>query len=135
MKKIDFFYLFILFISCEQNEIPVEKHTMGEILVQQINMSSDYSKQIFYSTSENIIVSSNTKDTWDLAFRSSENSSQIIINSSTFSQICELEDHPFEDTISTTNLLWKWDNPQGIYTETALGSPKKTDIPVTHTPN
>ena len=126
MKKIGFFYLFILFISCEKNEIPVAKHTMGEILVQQINMSSDYSKQIFYSTSENIIVSSNTKDTWDLAFRSSENSSEIIINSSTFSQICELEDHPFEDMISTTNLLWKWDNPQGIYTETALGIPKKT---------
>tara|TARA_B100001758_G_scaffold105218_1_gene90125 strand:+ start:42863 stop:43828 length:966 start_codon:yes stop_codon:yes gene_type:complete len=122
MNRVALVCMVLLCISCERNEIAIEKHPMGEIQVKQINMGIDYSQQIYYSASENSIVSSNTKDNWDLAFHSSQNSSQIIINSSTFSQICELEDYDFEDPISIVDLTWKWDNPEGIYSGTAVNS-------------
>ena len=123
MRKIALIYISIFLVSCERNELPIEPHAMGEIQLQQINMQSDYSQQVFYNTSKNLVVSSNTKSDWDLGFHSSATSSQIIINSSTFSQICELEGHVFEDPISLTTLTWKWDSPQGIYTETAFNNP------------
>ena len=106
MSRINLIYICIFFISCERNEIPIEQHPMGEIQLQQISMQSDYSQQIFYNSSENIVVSSNTKSDWDLGFQSSQNGSQIIINSSTFSQIGELEGHLFEDPISLIDLTW-----------------------------
>lgn len=116
----------MLFISCEQNEIPIEKHSIGDIEIQQINMGNNYSNQIFYNMANNIAVSTNTKTNWDLAFQSSINGSQIIINSSTFSQISELEDHLFEDPIIVADLIWKWDNPKGIYNGVAFNNPESS---------
>ena len=107
MRQITLIYIFILLVSCERNELPIEPHAMGEIQLQQINMQSDYTQQVFYNLSENLVVSSNTKSDWDLGFHSSATSSQIIINSSTFSQISELEGHVLEDPISLTILTLK----------------------------
>ncbi len=126
MRKINLVYILIIFISCERDEIAIEKHPMGTIVKQQINMGSDYSQQIFYNTSQDIVVSSNTKDDWDLGFSSSKNSSEIIINSSTFSQISEIENHLFENPISTTDLTWRWDNPKGVYYGVAFNNPKSS---------
>ena len=120
MKKRYIFLSLIILISCEQNEIAIEKHPMGEIETQQINMQSNYSQQVFYNMQNNNTVSSNLKTDWDLAFRSSSTASQIIINSSTFSQISKLENKPFEDPISVTELIWDWDSPEGVYTSTVF---------------
>ena len=122
MKRLALVCIVLLCISCERNEIAIEKHPMGEIQVKQINMGIDYSQRIYYSASENSIVSSNTKDDWDLAFETSNYGSHVIINSSTFSQICELEDHIFEDPVSITNLVWQWDSPEGVYSGTAFNN-------------
>ena len=123
MSRLSLLYICIFFISCERNEIAIEPHPMGEVELQQINMQSNYSQQIFYNASENMVISSNTKIDWDLAFQSSANGSQIIINSSTFSQICELEEHLFEAPIFIIDdLIWKWDSPKGIYDGTAFNN-------------
>ena len=121
MKRVGLICIYFLFISCEQNEIAIEKHPMGEIEETQISMGSNYSKQIFYNASTNIVVSNNLKTDWDLAFETSENGAQIIINSSTFSQISELTNHIFDDPVSIANLTWQWDSPKGIYYSTAFG--------------
>ena len=120
MKKRYIFLSLIILISCEQNELAIEKHPIGEIETQQINMQSNYSQQVFYNMQNNNITSSNLKTDWDLAFRSSSAESQIIINSSTFSQISKLENKPFEDPISVTELTWDWDSPEGVYTSTVF---------------
>jgi len=126
MRKLNLLYILIFFFSCERDEIAIEKHPMGTIVERQINMGSNYNQQIFYSASEDIVVSSNTKDDWDLGFSSSKNSSEIIINSSTFSQISEIEEHLFEDPISITDLKWRWDNPKGVYYGVAFNTPKSS---------
>ena len=65
-----------------------------------------------------------------LGFSSSKNSSEIIINSSTFSQISEIENHLFENPISTTDLTWRWDNPKGVYYGVAFNTPKSSSSSV-----
>ena len=123
MIRAGLIFIYFLFISCEQNEIAIEKHPMGEIEESQISMGSNYSRQIFYNASTNMVVSNNLKTDWDLAFETSENGAQIIINSSTFSQISELTNHMFDDPVpvSIQDLTWQWDSPEGIYYSTAFG--------------
>lgn len=112
----------LIFISCEQNEIAIEKHPAGEIETQQIDMGSDYRQQIYYNLSLNTTIKNNIKTDWDLGFQSTKNSFQIIINSATFSQISELEGQEFEDPVNLTDLIWRWDSPKGIYNSTAINN-------------
>ena len=121
MKKLNIIYVFIVLLGCEQNEIPIKQHSSGNITSKQINMGSSYSQQIFYSLNDNTVITENEKTDWDLAFESSSEGWNIIINSSTFSQLAELSDINFNDHISVNNLNWRYDNPLGIRYETAFG--------------
>ena len=121
MKKLNIIYVFIFLLGCEQNEIPIKQHSSGNITSKQINMGSSYSQQIFYNLNDNTVITENEKTDWDLAFESSSEGWNIIINSSTFSQLAELSDINFNDHISVNNLNWRYDNPLGIRYETAFG--------------
>lgn len=110
----------ILCVACEQDEIAIDKHPIGEIEVTQINIGSDYSQQIFYNINENNIIGNNIKTDWDLAFRLNANESKIIINSSTFSQISKLENYNFNTPVILADLTWRWDNPNGVNFGTAF---------------
>lgn len=120
MKKLNIIYVFIFLLGCEQNEIPIKQHSSGNITSKQINMGSSYSQQIFYSLHDNAVITDNEKTNWDLAFESSSEGWNIIINSSTFSQLAELSDINFNDLISVNNLNWRYDNPLGIQYGTAF---------------
>ena len=121
MKKLNIVYVFFVLLGCEQNEIPIKQHSSGNITSKQINMGSSYSQQIFYNLNDNTVITENEKTDWDLAFESSSEGWNIIINSSTFSQLAELSDINFNDHISVNNLNWRYDNPLGIRDETAFG--------------
>ena len=121
MKKLNIIYVFFVLLGCEQNEIPIKQHSSGNITSKQINMGSSYSQQIFYNLNDNTVITENEKTDWDLAFESSSEGWNIIINSSTFSQLAELSDINFNDHISVNNLNWRYDNPLGIRDETAFG--------------
>jgi len=121
MKKLNIIYVFFVLLGCEQNEIPIKQHSSGNITSKQINMGSSYSQQIFYNLNDNTVITENEKTDWDLAFESSSEGRNIIINSSTFSQLAELSDINFNDHISVNNLNWRYDNPLGIRYETAFG--------------
>ena len=120
MKKLNIIYVFIFLLGCEQNEIPIKQHSSGNITSKQINMGSSYSQQIFYNLNDNTVITENEKTDWDLAFESSSEGWNIIINSSTFSQLAELSDINFNDLISVNNLNWRYDNPLGIKYGTAF---------------
>ena len=71
MKK--YFHLIstILFFSCEKGEIPVNLDR-SELKITQINLESNYAKQVFYNIKQNSIISSNIKTEWDLGFGNEE---------------------------------------------------------------
>ena len=121
MRYIIFLLLLFVFSACEQEELPIIPHTSGEVLTQQIELESDYRNQIFYKLDGNMISSSNLKVDWDMAFESSVDGWRILVNSSTFSQVGEFQNIDFFDVNTVNNIVWKWDNPEGIYEGTAIG--------------
>ena len=121
MKKLNFICLALILIACEQNELPITPHPMGEIKSNQINMQSDYSKQLFYNLENNLVITENLKTEWDLAFESSEEGWHIILNTSRFSKASEITNTNFDDEISISNLSWNWEQPEGINSGSAIG--------------
>ena len=117
------FFVFIIFtlLSCEKEELSIPPHAAGDILTKQIEIGKEYQFQIFYDLGENTIISQNEKTDWDIAFESSEDGFHILLNSSTFSALSYIESVSFSDTISASNLIWEWDNPNGNLDSTAFG--------------
>ena len=61
MNRLILIIICTILISCEQNEIAIDKHPMGEIKTQQIEMGSDYSQQIYYNLATNSSIRNNLK--------------------------------------------------------------------------
>ena len=121
MKKLNFICLALILLACEQNELPITPHPMGEIKSTQINMQSDYRNQLFYNLENNLVITENLKTEWDLAFESSEEGWHIILNSSRFSKASELTNTNFNEIISISSLSWIWEQPEGINSGNAIG--------------
>ena len=128
MKQIKIICIAALLFSCEKSEIPIQPHEMGDILSNQINMQSDYSKQVFYSLNNNIAIKENIKTDWDLGFESSEEGWRIILNTSTYSSVSKIINSNFEASISINNLTWQWENPTGIIEGTAIGDYRNENV-------
>ncbi len=108
------FLLSISLISCEMEEIPIDAHLSGNIVTQKIELEQDYKNQVFYNLKNNSVVSQNIKTDWDLGFIINDNTDYIILNTSTFMQVAEVNTVGFEDLITINNLEWSWDHPSGI---------------------
>ena len=108
------FLLSISLISCEMEEIPIDAHLSGNIVTQKIELDQDYKNQVFYNLKNNSVVSQNIKTDWDLGFIINDNTDYIILNTSTFMQVAEVNTVGFEDLITINNLEWSWDHPSGI---------------------
>jgi len=116
--------LSFVFFSCEKNEIPILPHNSGEIISRQIELYPNYQNQVFYSIKNDLVVSSNLKTDWDMAFESSEQGYNILLNSSTFSQLTVVDDITFEEVTEVLDSEWNWDNPKGMNYGTAIGDPR-----------
>tara|TARA_A100001035_G_scaffold270722_1_gene258144 strand:- start:3314 stop:4285 length:972 start_codon:yes stop_codon:yes gene_type:complete len=122
MKK--YFHLIstiLFFFSCEKGEIPVNLDR-SELKITQINLESNYAKQVFYNVKQNSIISSNIKTEWDLGFGNEEGVFNIIINSSVFSQIKKINNLLFEEVTTVPDSInWSWDDPSNT-SNTAIGN-------------
>lgn len=72
----------LLFVSCEKKELPAPKYNRGNVITQQVEMTSNYKNQVWFRLSDNSIVTSNNKTDWDLGFESSALGFHLILNSS-----------------------------------------------------
>ena len=121
MRKLFIYIIILSFFSCEKEEIAISPHSPGNIQTNQIELGTDYRFQTFYDLGSNSIVSNNLKTEWDLAFESGINGYHIILNSSIYSSLAYVDAVSFYDTISTSNLTWTWDNPNGNLDSSAFG--------------
>ena len=71
IHRLYFFLLILIIHSCDQGEIAIEVEP-GEILIDQVDLNSDYRYQIYYNLSTSSITSTNIKTNWDLAFENGE---------------------------------------------------------------
>ena len=120
MRKYIIYLVTFLFFSCEQEELPILPHNQGNLLTKQIELGIDYKYQVFYDLGFNSVVSNNIKSEWDLGFHSINDGYHIILNSSTYSSLAYIDNSLFTDTVSTSNLSWTWDNPNGDLDSTAF---------------
>ena len=123
MKKLNLIFLFVLLISCEKDELPINKHSIGEVESYQV-VKNIYENQIFYSLEINNSVKDNVITEWDIAFENSKEGWKVLINSSRYSDVTEFEDYNFEDQITQAEINSaekRWENPKGTNYETAIG--------------
>ncbi|MBL7930962.1 MAG: HmuY family protein [Bacteroidia bacterium] len=127
----------LLFFSCEKKELPVPKYvppaapadtasgsTAGPLIVAQVDMSSDYRNQVWFSLSENRIVYANLKTDWDLAFECSPSGWHLMLNGSKSMKVFKTNFEKLEDVKDTVGLgsNGKADVPSGNLDSTAVGS-------------
>lgn len=125
MKNQILFAVIVLgsFTSCLKEEIPVPKHEPGDVLTNEVNLSSNYKYQIYFNLEENKVVGQNLKTTWDLGFESDPNNHRIILNSSKSMFVYPTSETDFQlvnDTVGYTSNR-KLDEPNGDITKTAIG--------------
>lgn len=125
MRKYVLFTTIILgsFTSCLKEEIPVLKHEPGDVITNEVNLSSNYKWQIYFNLEENKVVGQNIKTTWDLGFESDPNNHRIILNSSKSMFVYLTGQTNFQLVNDTTGYTSsrKLDEPNGDMTKTAIG--------------
>lgn len=72
--------LIVMLSACQKKELPAPAFDRGDIVTNQVDMGSTYKNQIWFSLSNNKIVSTNLKTDWDLAFETSANGNHIMLN-------------------------------------------------------
>ncbi len=131
MKKL--ISILLLFYSCKKDEIAIDKVDRGGLLSTEINLQSNpnysqfnYHNQVFFNLDNNAVVKESLKTNWDIAFESGLNGWRIILNSSKFCDVVELEDYNFDNEVllsEISDLTKRWDRPEGINYDygTAIG--------------
>lgn len=130
-NKIFFILCCLLLVACRKAEIPVKPLDRGDVITASVDMNSDYRYQVFYSISENKIVSTNLKTAWDLGFESSADGFHLIINTSRVMRVYNTGKTDFASVTDTTGfgLNKLADVPSGNLDSTAFGD-WRTNKPV-----
>lgn len=130
VKPLGFFFILIslwLFSSCEKDELPVQKHSSGDVTTTQIELGSTYETQVYYSLSSNTIVSTNHKLAWDLGFEASKDGWHVKLNTGRGGAIAQTTETDFSKITSEKDLKWKHDVSSGNLDSTAMGDYRNTN--------
>jgi hypothetical protein len=111
----------LFFTGCFKEENPISRPPQGETEVVQIEMTSQYNKQVFYDLFTNQIISSNDNAIWDFAFDADDNGYHIWLNSSKLMQAYNTGSSDFEGVNSEAGAEWTWDYPEGTMDKNAIG--------------
>tara|TARA_B100000214_G_C23946936_1_gene618458 strand:- start:348 stop:1328 length:981 start_codon:yes stop_codon:yes gene_type:complete len=116
--------LVALFFSCEKEELPISPVDRNNLTTRQIQigLGDDYPYQVFYKLSEDLIVSQNLNEEWDLGFKSDDEGRHIVLNSSLASAVAFANISSFYEEPILSELEWRWDNPNGLLDSTAIGN-------------
>jgi hypothetical protein len=114
----------VLFFSCEKKELPVKKYDRGNIITMQVSMESNYKNQVWYSLSDNKIISTNLKTDWDIAFENSPNGSHIILNGANAIKVYKTNFTQLNQVTDTAGIAanGQADMPSGDLDSTAFGN-------------
>ncbi|MCE3228281.1 MAG: hypothetical protein K0S32_2832 [Bacteroidetes bacterium] len=130
-SKIIFGVCLLILVSCRKPEIPVQPLNRGDVLTSSVDMGPDYKHQLFYSLSQDKIISSNFKTEWDLAFECGSNGFHVKLNSSKL--MCAFNTGVTDFSLVTDTAGFtpgkKFDYPTGHKDSTAFGN-WQTNTPV-----
>jgi len=117
-----FIFIIIAFSlsSCFKEELPVSPLDRGDLLTNQVELTSSYSMQAYFDLGTNSIVQVQSKDVWDLAFDCSS-SSFIRQNTALTANAAITDTDVFEDVNSSTPVSFKYDHQIGDTDSLAMG--------------
>ena len=123
MRTIIGLFIVLIFTSCEKKELPAPEYDRGDIITAQVNMTPNYKNQIWFSLSENRIISTNYKTDWDIAFESSATGNHIVLNSALGMRAYKTTYVQLSNVTDTTGLAVNeiLDSPTGNMDSTAFG--------------
>ncbi|MFC2087835.1 HmuY family protein [Bacteroidota bacterium] len=108
----------IIFTNCIEEE---EKAPIPDTRIRTIELMPDYRFQVYYDLETDSVISRNLIVDWDLGFEASGKGKHVILNTSKFMFLAELNTTNF-DTMPDISLLdWKWDDWHGDLNRTAMG--------------
>jgi hypothetical protein len=112
----------ILLSSCEKKELPAPAFDRGDVITNQVDMGPTYKNQIWFSLSENRIMSSNLKSDWDLAFEAGSTGNHIMLNGSKGMKVYKTSHTDLAQVTDTLGLGFnsKADAPSGKLDSTAF---------------
>ena len=120
-KKMRFIFAILLvlityfFSSCEKEESaldPISDQGGGVVKVAQIDLMSDYGKQVYFDFSSGSIVRENNTTEWELGFETKQNSFRIVLNESLVMRAANAGAVPFASVTSIAGLTFNYDHPQ-----------------------
>jgi hypothetical protein len=112
----------LFFSSCEKKEFPAPAFDRGDVITNQVDMGSTYKSQIWFSLSENRIISGNFKSDWDLAFEAGAAGNHIMLNGSKGMKVYKTSHTDLSQVTDTLGLgsNSKADAPSGKLDSTAF---------------
>lgn len=129
MRYLILLSIIVFFVSCEKKELPAPAYDRGDALTVEIEMTSNYKNQVWYSLSENKVVSANLKSAWDLAFESSANGTHVFLNGSKSMRVYKTNFTSLAMVTDTAGLEanGKADMPSGNTDSTGIGDWQTTN--------
>ncbi len=119
------FILFIGFVlmltSCFKKDEAIAPHPKGDIVTDTIPMTINYTYQLYFDLSANMVVLKNRKTASDLGFDCSADGWKIILNTANFMKVADIGAVPFGAKYDTAGLVWKFDKSDGNADSNAVG--------------
>ncbi|MDP1801464.1 MAG: HmuY family protein [Bacteroidota bacterium] len=116
--------LLLFSASCRKSEIAIKPLDRGDVITASVDMNTDYKQQIFFSLSENVIISTNVKTIWDIGFECSSSGFHLKINTAKAMSVYNTNQTAFtavSDTIGLSSNR-KYDSPTGNLDSMAFGN-------------
>ena len=117
------FLICVSLFACEKKELPVPAYDRGDVITTQVEMTTNYKNQIWFSLDENRVVSSNFKTAWDLGFEASATGFHVIMNNSKAMRLYKTTHTDLSQVTDTIGLgvHQTCDSPGGSLDSTAVG--------------
>jgi len=124
-KTICLFSLTVLFsASCRKSEIAIKPLDRGDVVTNSVDMNADYKQQLFFSLSDNAVISSNLKTAWDIEFECSSSGFHIRLNTAKAMCAASTSQTTFSLVADTNNFSVnkQYDSPTGNLDSTAFAT-------------
>ncbi len=105
----------LLMSSCTKKEQPYVLPPKGDASVHTLNMGANYDFQYYYNLKSQQVVHISRVDSWDLAFESSFDGEQVLINGGDNMAVLPTDAHFFSQINETycEGKQWELDDPKG----------------------
>lgn len=115
--------LFFLLSSCRKPEIAVKPAHRGDVITTSVDIGSDYKQQVYFSLSQNAVISTNLKTSWDIGFETLPEGFHLVTNSAKAMSVYNSRQTDFyavKDTLGFGKNR-TYDSPTGNLDSTAFG--------------